>query len=175
MGLDISAHEKVTLIEAITLKQMQAKNWEHPLYDQDNMRFLWNEAEFSDRSDGLVEGIYRTKGKRHNFRAGSYSGYNEWRRELAKLVGTTDREVWAESDNPVVRKTSFYELINFPDNEGFIGPKTSAKLFADFVEWTDKASKHLTGPSDREWFRDRFLDWQRAFELASKGGVVVFH
>jgi hypothetical protein len=167
MGLDITAWAHVELIEAITIKAANACKPRHPLYDQDGVTMLYHWSAI--RSDGLPEGFYRTSDECHAFGAGSYSGYNTWREQLASLVGTTPERVWAGKDEP----TAFYELINFADNEGFIGPKTSAKLHADFVAHYDMARSFIV--EDRDWFLRKYCDWMKAFEIAAKGGVVKFH
>ncbi len=174
MGLDITAYEKVILKEAVSLEALRKIDWKHPLYDDGDYQFLYSSG-FDEHADGLPEGFYLTEGSReHRFRAGSYHGYNEWRAMLAKLVGTTPKQVWAGSEDAAVRELPFFELINFSDCEGFFGPKTSAKLAADFRELRPKAE--ATYAKDRHGaFMRCYDDWQKAFELASGGGVVVFH
>ncbi len=83
---------------------------------------VYNMDCFRDRADGVEEGYYEVAGRERVISL-SYGGYNRWRSELAELIGTTDEVVFKSSDKTI----PFYELINFADNEGFIGPKT--------VEW----------------------------------------
>ena len=97
------------------------------------------------------------------FRAGSYSGYNQWRNQLANLVGTTDKRIW---ENPV--PGPFVELINFSDCEGTIDSKTSAKLAKDFQEYQGEAN------IKDEHFVQIYNHFRIAFECASDGGSVVF-
>lgn len=102
-----------------------------------------------------------------SFRAGSYSGYNRWRDMLANMAGYGDaRTLWK---NP--RPGPFSELVNFSDCEGVIGPKTSAKLAKDFAEYQHVAD-NLT---DSDYFKTKYAEWRKAFEIASDGGVVIFH
>ena len=85
------------------------------------------------------------------------------------FVGVVPKELWTLSpDDEAARATPFYELINFSDCEGFIGPKTSAKLAKDFAAWQEKAG-------ERGWFSEKYAQWRAAFELAANGGVVQFH
>jgi hypothetical protein len=167
MGLDIQAYGHVDLIEAITVKEANARKPQHPLYDTDGVTLLYHS--FAERTDGMVDGFYRATCD-HAFGAGAYSGYNRWREQLAAMVGTTPEKVWASKDKSV----PFYELIDFADNEGFIGPKTSAKLHADFVAHVAEAEKVVDDDSDG-WFLTQYLHFTRAFEIAARGGVVRFH
>ncbi len=105
MGLDISYYSKVKFIR---------KNDDNDC--EDNEVHLWVNTDWPERADGLTDGIYSFDTE-DGFRAGSYDGYNTWREQLAALVGTTPEDVWA---NP--QPGPFMELINFADNEGFIGP-----------------------------------------------------
>ena len=57
--------------------------------------------------------------------------------ELATLAGYAGADdAWERTDGP------FWELINFSDCEGVIGPKTSAKLAGDFAAFQEKADAH---------------------------------
>jgi hypothetical protein len=120
-----------------------------------------------ERLDGHKEGCYRAaEGSRElSFRAGSYSGYNAWRNELSEFAqGRPAEEVWADPQGP------FAELIIFSDCLGCIGPKTSAKLLQDFREFAARARKE-----QGLFFFKLYELWLCAFELASDGGMVVFH
>jgi len=96
----------------------------------------------------------------HGFRAGSYSGYNAWRRDLARQFNPETK-----ADMP------FYELIWFADNEGSIGPEAAADLLADFRQHESAYAPEF----HEEYFREKYADWARAFELAASGGLVEFH
>jgi hypothetical protein len=194
MGLDCTAYEKVTLVEAITLEQLKVKNWEHPLYDDEAHCLLYNK-DFPERSDGLVEGFYLIEGKSKGFRAGSYSGYMRYRQLLAQIVGAESAEkFWREPEK--LKDKPFYEQINFADNEGFLGPETCKLLLADYKEMRPKAmalfekmfeedKKRIAAqppspfsvPLDavRNWTADVYDDWIEAFEIAAGAGVIRFH
>lgn len=106
--------------------------------------------------------------KIHKFCAGSYGGYNAWRKALANQFNPQP-EVPGESygGEPDPEKP-FYELIWFADNEGTIGPDAAKDLLVDFREHADTYA-----PFPR--FHDPYQDWLRAFELAADGGLVRFH
>lgn len=149
MGLDITAYEAV-----------------RPAPNGD---ILISEDEFR-RFEDLTPGRYISRGRELYFSAGSYRGYNAWRSALAILVGTTDREVWAEQKSPVVQAMPFFELICFSDCEGTIGPKTSAKLACDFDSWAERATKY----APHEYWLSRYEQWRKAFRLAAWRGIVDF-
>lgn len=169
MGLDITAYATVTLVEAVALKELQAKEWDHPLYDDGEHIFISTDE--WKQFDG-PSGFY-THGKSFGFRAGSYSGYNHWREQLAALVDTTPERVWNGHVPP-----AFRELINFSDAEGTLGGAVCAKLAKDFAEWQDRATEYaktIVDPQSREWFLAKYADWRKAFDLASGDGAVDFH
>lgn len=97
----------------------------------------------------------------HSFRAGSYSGYNQWRADLQR-----------QFNSPLLADGPFYELIWFADNEGSIGPEAAADLLADFREHADAYDPGTEYP---DYMREKYTDWTRAFELAAVGGLVRFH
>src|ERR1700676_3888564 len=69
-----------------------------------------NAAEFAARADGLTDGPYAAARQMH-FRAGSYSGYNEWRDQLAKLAGY--QAVWHKAPWPVMAARSISTEASF--------------------------------------------------------------
>ena len=160
MGLDISAYSHV--------KKVKGK------FDDEKHTTLCIIDALRQQADGLEEGCYEVSEYGvERFRAGSYSGYNEWRDWLAHVAGKSDKEVWADPDPTI----PFVELINFSDSEGTIGPKTSAKLYEDFVMmWSKalKAASKLDADTSR-WYLSRYLRWMDAFELARYEGFVRFH
>ena len=163
MGLGITVYEKIELVEAMTYAELKAKDWDHPLYDDDgHFHVSVVDEEYRDRTP--TEGFYRTSGKSKRFRAGSYGGYNRWREELAELVGTTPKKVWA-GEVP----SAFGELINFSDCEGTLKSEVCAKLAKDFAEYQGRADR-IGG-----YFLDSYNHWREAFELAANGGAVDFH
>lgn len=114
------------------------------------------------------------------FRAGSYGGYNTWKRELCfgvleHSLGYTREHQQEMKDKPLI------ELIHFPDNEGFIGPQTAAKLFADFRACADKFKRYIVDKFGKEeaWVAEQFLSNYRNFmtacSLASENGLIQFH
>src|SRR4051812_6000725 len=169
MGLDITAYRCIEKIACASPDEC----------DHDR---LWVNTDFAQRADGLTDGCYRSA-EEFAFRAGSYSGYSIWRNQLAALAeypATANRtdsyyvtypfssSAWTMPDETA--GLPFYELINFSDCEGVIGPETSKKLAADFAAFDEEASAAFD-----EYSYGKYRDWRKAFELASHGGAVQFH
>jgi hypothetical protein len=108
----------------------------------------------------------------HSFRAGSYSGYNHWRADLARQFNPQPQVPGERYPGEPDPDGPFYELIWFADNEGCIGELAAAELLADFRAHADRYD-----PKDDidGWYRSKYDDWTRAFELAAAGGLVRFH
>lgn len=178
MGLDITAYQNIRFIDCVFDASGEPidPGTRKPI---DEARRVNVNRDFVARADGLQEDAWFVPEKAYGFHAGSYGGYNQWREELAKLseypAVETDSELrrgkirhdagaWKAESGP------FWELINFSDCEGCIGPKTSAKLAKDFADYQQRADSH----SD-ERFRDRYNEWRGAFEMAAINGLVDFH
>ena len=167
MGLDISYYQNL--------------QFDSPDSDDDDDKYetglihLYMVQGGVDRSDGLQTGWY--KGERGgNFRAGSYSGYNEWRNQLSLcMLNLSAEKIWeSEPDDGGSSGRPFVELIHFSDCEGFIGPKTSAKLAADFAANEVKAQRYSEAQGE-DWFYTKYKDWMAAFQCASSNGIVRLH
>lgn len=170
-GLDITAYENLTIVRSPRV----AKDGEPTGQNQVKLA----PVHFAERFAGLTAGaVYRYQSS-FEFRAGSYSGYNHWRNELAKLAGygqtpykavngkvelRYDATVWSAKRGP------FWELIDFSDAEGVIGPVVCKRVYRDFLQYQAAASKH----SD-EYFRTSYGDWKKAFSMCANGGAIVFH
>ena len=179
MGLDISYASK------INFEKRRDPDFEE--MDQNSV-FLYTNDSFLDQSEGIQSGEYISEGVQGSFRAGSYSGYGNWRRTLAKMIGWEIEDLWQhvgtlvqrnENLNDVLNESDelkvdipFVELLNFSDCEGFIGPKTSSKLHADFLEWDENAK--VSDPFKGGYFYETYQEWTEAFKVASDGGCVIF-
>ena len=81
---------------------------------------------------------------------------------------------WASNREPsgvlhnATVESSSDELIYFPDNQGYIGPRVSKKLARDFERGAE-------GLRTKDWRRSLYYYFRRAFELAANDGVVIFH
>lgn len=162
MVLDITAYRQLTPVENPALDEDgNPEDWENHFMPGASME--WSEKAFPGRGEGVDAKTVYSFADSFGFRAGSYSGYNSWRRELAKMAGVPEDVMFTERNGP------FAELINFADNEGTIGPIVSAKLAKDF-------DAHLTeAEAIGGWFLEKYTDWQKAFTMASDNGAVSFH
>lgn len=163
MGLDITAYRKLSVDPAAKIDEDgDTVNWKKCW--KPGISLEWSERCWPGRAAGIgADNVYAYE-ERMDFRAGSYSGYNDWRSELAKMVGKTTKEIWdTHAPGP------FVELIDFADNEGVIGPAVAAKLAKDFAEHQTQADA-IGG-----WFAVMYRTWRKAFEVAADGGAVDFH
>lgn len=163
MGLDITAYQRLTP-------------------DKDGKIQLWINGDFPGRAAPFDDADLRFTAKQaFSFRAGSYSGYNLWRDQLAKLAGYPETDhpaphrkgershaafVWGQEP----RGLPFEELVNFADNEGTLGTTICQKLLKDFKEFDQRAKEF----SEDSWFYLKYQDWAYAIALAADGGAVQF-
>jgi hypothetical protein len=166
MGLDIKAWEKATLTDPHERTD--------DCYDEGHVRaFVYDGFERSLR--GLEPNrCYLVGGDHVAFQAGSYGGYGEFRRALcqAALHGVTPEQVWADPDSYAGRP--FFELIQFADNEGTIGPEAAADLATDFANERVRVVPRLARAGDAGWMVAKYGKWQKACELAAGTGLVEF-
>ena len=162
MGLDIVAWEHATLTTEHEYEPDEC--WEQ------NHVWAYALIGFEHSTRGLeTDRCYVVDGESIMFRAGSYSGYGEWRDALAQAaLDVPVEDVWAAPEK--FKDKPFYELLNFADNEGTIGPQAAANLAEDFNEHRTKVL-HL---GDDEYFTEKYEEWTAAFDLAAGNGIVVF-
>jgi hypothetical protein len=162
MGLDITAYRGLRKTEAFDDAPLNDGAVPHPddcLWVDDGV-LVWQEKAFPGRAEGIEPGAIYTATDRGGFRAGSYSSYDAWRAELARRV----KHRVHDASGP------FYELIEFADNEGYIGPVVAAKLARDFAEH----EAAVTAKAKPDFVR-RYRGWRKVFEMAADGGAVEFH
>jgi hypothetical protein len=94
------------------------------LEDEDAGDVFVTGPDFPERLDGLHEGVYAFQGEHILFTVGGYPYYGAWRALLCQAVlGINIEALWA---NPsTFAGQPFVELLEFSDNEGAIGPRTS--------------------------------------------------
>lgn len=168
MGLDIRAFSVATLTDE------HAREGEFWCGIEDHkVVFCYDGFEQSLR--GLVVGRCYDVGQGVSIyhHAGSYGGYNAWRDRLARVhLGVSARTVWRDPE--AYRDRPFYELINFADNEGFIGPEAAADLLLDFEagrdRWMVATDDDVVDHDDRR----KYDEWTKAFRTAAGHGLVRF-
>lgn len=174
MGLDISIYKEV---DFESFQSRIGKNEEELDELYDNMLYLCNSYNPYNQSDDIREGFYNYEKREFDFRAGSYSGYNTFREILCEsFYGLKPEVIWGNITK--YKDSDFVELINFSDCEGFIGPKTSKKLFNDFIKNEDKFINFLDTKFNeninKDYYKEKYQEWKKAFEIASEDGVVRF-
>lgn len=114
----------------------------------------------------------------HHFRAGSYSGYNRFRRFLCEsLVGVEVETLWASPD--LYKDSPGFEMINFSDCEGILGTGVCKKLYPQLLENRNKFESYLEnrfsdGGDEVRWEMATYDDFLEGFRLGSENGIVVY-
>lgn len=157
MGLSITYYSKLAKVDGVD-KDVDGNPADYDKFVCFGASMNWSEGLWPGRAAPLDSAATYSWAAADSFRAGSYSGYNAWRRQLKSL---------ASGDG------DFAELIDFSDNEGVIGPVVSAKLAADFQR--NQARADAYDGEGVAWFKKKYHDWRKAFEAASDAGAVDFH
>jgi hypothetical protein len=170
MGLDITVYKNVNVIGHAS----RIDDWEEDYYmkDRENTVYIYPGLSdfFPEWAEGLEYGAVYEYEDSFSFRAGSYSGYNYWRRWLCETFLDVDpKVVWNTPE--AFENAPFYRLIHFADNEGYISQVHAQKLARDFQQYQEKVDDLDCEP----WLKDKYADWRKAFEMASENGFVDFH
>lgn len=151
MGLDVKVFQNITKL---------------PNDAEDYDFIAHNYKEFNERSKNLEwYGKYKAADKKRMI-SYSCSLHNDFRRELAVLIGK-ERRFWESSDVP--KDVPFYELFDFADNEGTIDWESSQNIYNDFVKYKQSATEKLP-----VYYLEIYDRWLETFELGKDGGVIVF-
>lgn len=179
MGLDIRAyshlayvghHEEWTDEDEHYDRHHEAYTYDafpHALMGVPNVQRKSVGSDVTFLSGGCFEVTEKTED--HGFRAGSYSGYNAWRRDLSERFNPARGNGQPSPEGP------FYELIWFADNEGTICQQAAASLLSDFRQHEAEYRAAHLGTGDGYWYIDKYVNWMRACELASDDGLIDFH
>jgi hypothetical protein len=176
MGLDIVAYSRLIKEPAPEAKEVMEKL----LTPMGEEVITVHESENNPWGFDLEPGAWLSTEEtvEHHFRAGSYSGYNQFRNMLSNaLLGVPSDYVW--EDEASFEGKPGYEMVNFSDCQGVISWSIAEKLYNDlvgnrikFVEYVgsiygadNDETEHLT------YVYDNFIT---AFELAKNNGVVVY-
>lgn len=163
MGLDISVYTDLKFVQS---------DDDADDYAYDNYIHLYLNPYFSAHAGSLKPGFYAGESP-FGFCAGSYGSYSHWREWLSEMaLKVSPKAVWEYPDK--YQGEPFYEIIDFSDCEGFIGPEMACKLTGDFATYEDKAAEYGYGPYD--YLFKTYQNFYKAFDLAaSRNGAVVFH
>lgn len=144
MGLDISVYTYVVLLD-------------NDSNNNNLIKIEWNDCMPERQDDHTIGKFYDFDTRIISFKAGSYSGYNQWRDKLQTFTENKKNDPFAE-------------LIYFSDCKGMIGSTVSLKLYKDFKKHEKEASQFF----DKSEY-NLYLKWSKTFELASSKGFVVFN
>lgn len=158
MGLDITAYKNLKEVMNCVLDEDGYPVDEDTLW-KPGPSMDWSESVWPGKGSPIKSNAIYEWDDTFDFRAGSYSGYGEWRDTLAKFKGDV----------------AFQELIDFADNEGVIGSKLAKKLYNDFCTYYEEAKATFNKTEDDKWFIAKYEAWMEAFKYASENGAVDFH
>jgi hypothetical protein len=199
MGLDISYHSGVEKVpdsevpENVKPYNDAYEKWERETEDS-TLYHISEDTHFYNHLHPLETGWYKVYDVRdedgyrgRTFRGGSYTGYNQWRNDLAESIGwlTGTQGAWESGED---YGPPFMELLNFSDSNGVIGSTVSKKLYNDFVDNEENVKKEVDSwylklhptkeydTSDMKWFNEKYDNFKEAFRVASnsKFGFVHF-
>jgi hypothetical protein len=173
MGLDILAISNLRLV-APEVKAALDRLPEVSLYLHDEPALTITELskkESHSRCKDMDSGdYYRSReSEEYDFRAGSYSSYGDFRRELSEtFLNSPPEKVWLNPKS--YEGQPFYELIDFSDCEGVLGTGVCAKLHKDFVDGREKFVEEVQS----DWSVESYDRFTKALELAKEDGVIIF-
>jgi hypothetical protein len=181
VGLSITAYSKASLLP-------KHERTDH-CYDEHVIAFAYSCFPRSYRGladadvvtgENIGDRCYDVSGsERHRFDAGSYTGYNVFRDMLSTaFLGVEATTVFKDPEQYV--DAPFFELINFADNEGAIGPDAAADLVKDFEDgrshWADYVVAKLSDHAMKSrYYLEKYEDWAHACRLAADHGLIDFH
>lgn len=190
MGLDITAYSHLTLAPTQCKDPDEGRTYDY-CYSKKHIRVYFNPhfphatLDIADLDEACL--VETDQSDSYGWRAGSYGGYGIWRSTLALFsfgIDTYERqsrdENWTELAREENREKAFWELINFSDCEGIMGPRTSAKLYWDFwlnrENYVDFVTNKNPYPGwEAKDYIARYDDWMHGFDLARHDGIVDFH
>lgn len=133
MSLNIQSYSAVALVRPCTpderLRELDVSGGEE---ESDDVVYLAPCSDFPGQADGMAAGYYRVVGRPKadcpdvEFRA---SYYARWRDHVAYAVSGRRLDDLRSND---VEPHSLFPLLLFSDQEGLIGPETSAQIRAGF-------------------------------------------
>lgn len=162
MGLDVTAYRMIAPAPEAELDEGgYPVEWDSYIRITPELIQL-TEQNFPGRTQGLAPGVFGFV-EAMDLRAGSYGGYSLWRDWLAKLVGfQSATDYWKRADST----SPFWELINFSDCEGYLGPVACAALVEDFARFT---------PDGNVYENAKYQEWAQAVAIGADGGFLLFH
>jgi hypothetical protein len=177
MGLDITAYRKLTKVEGAKIVDYEPCDADGEPLDFWTHLYVLQPGGLEGREAPLeIGGVYAAE-ETHEFRAGSYIWYSDWRDNLARIAGYQPNaggrfphaEAAWDADGGLL-----WEWINFSDSEGVIGPVAAEKMYRELSEL--KISEgDFPSPNVYSNFMDKVPLWIKAWDIARHGGAVKFH
>jgi hypothetical protein len=154
MGVDVFAYRKLTFV---------------PVAHHRRKFTLIVDPDFVERwpllGQGLEAGRYHARDENTmELRIDQGIVYLFWREQLASLAGYTQ----AQALKFELKDAPFLELTSFGETQGLFGPMVSKKLYQDFVDFDDRASR-VGGD-----FYALYAKMKTVFGFAQDGGLVRF-
>jgi hypothetical protein len=132
---------------------------------------------------GLDIGVYSGTGKylEHSFRAGSYSGFNEFRNYLRDLI--LSYYDLKKIDGMKEKRIFFQELLFHSDCDGRLVFRECERLLKDFEIFNTPEMKTLMilenldeeNQEDLKYYEELLGEWEKALKIAVKNkGYLLF-
>lgn len=124
----------------------------------------------------------------HGFTAGSYGGFMEWRKTIAKAVDIELEDMLGfYGTTPWTGDEPFYELLNHSDCDGYIETEECHELVDDFIEYEEEVKKECNIPlndieeianallneQEKEWVWEKYQTWREMIEHCSNTGCRI--
>lgn len=176
MGVDIRGYTNIRKIEAVLDEDGEPLDPTTREPMQDALK-LWVNPDYPERAADIADkGVYAYDECAGHASYG-YGSYNFWRDHLAKLAGWPlgSYEQYGRSWDSHAASAwhadggKLWELINFSDCEGTIGPAACTKIAAELREIA-ATDPQFPRPHDRAFFDEMV----KIFEAVAGNGCVVF-
>lgn len=196
MGLDITAYKNIEKVEVIEHEISNEDYTDIEIEVLNNAKTsvfkVYELSYFKEHLGSLEENSYYVYEDDFDMRAGSYSGYGNWRNELARVVckvhniepinvdpykkhddngrdRTFSETIWNLPSDTTI---PLYKFINFSDCEGFIGTEYCKIIYQELLDIENNFKEEN---SNNEYFIRKFDEWLIAFEYGSENGCIQFH
>lgn len=168
MGLDVSFYAAAEMVHGEKHPRALTEPQPGPSEEcWDAFTVAYVNPDFPDQADGIIHRSCWETDRRAAHIHHSYGGYNRYRELLCQAaLGVLPEVVWTDPD--AYRDRPFFEQIHFADNEGTLGPVTSAKLAKNYVEQRGRVL------AQADEIIHRYDEWLDAFALIGPTGFVRF-
>lgn len=185
MGLDVTAYSEATLLPEHEFRPDECfeaghvRAFAYAQFHQSMRGLEWDKSlsDYQGNADVFIGGREYLCGGKSEWLSIGYGGHRVFRKRLASdLLGVTAEAIWTDPDK--FRWLPFFELIEFADNEGTIGPEAASDLAIDFRDFADRADAEWSKPDSTGWaerLHSLYIQWRQLFDLAAGGGLVNFH